>query len=203
VPLAQNQIVVIAQPSLTGPFDTTELPRIAADPVTVTVERTVVRGREAEFEAWADDVQHALATFPGFLGAGVLRPAPGSGEYQIVFRFIDAVSLRRWERSAERLACLDRLQPLVADTRVQRTVGVDQWFQAPAHLEPNRPRWRRIVGDVAWIYPLAVAVSIFVAPHLNVIPILPRILLTTTAITALATVVIHPVRRWNRRRRTF
>jgi uncharacterized protein len=194
---------VSAQLNLTGSFDTTELPRIGPDPVTVTVERTVVRGREAEFEAAAVEIQTLLAAFPGFLGAGVLRPAPGGGQYQIVFRFIDALSLRRWERSPERAAWLDRLEPLVADTRVQRTVGIEEWFAAPQHVAPRQPLWRRIAGDVVWIYPLAAIVSVFLSPYLIDIPLLPRVLVTTTLITALATLFVHPVRVWNRRRRTL
>ena len=181
-----------------------ELPRLGADPVTVTVERAVVPGREAEFEAWATDVQTSLATFPGFLGAGVLRPAPdGERRYQIVFRFTDPVSLRRWERSPERAACLERLEPLVSETRVQRTLGVDQWFQAPEHLLPQRPVVHSILYDVAWIYPVVAVVSLVVSPYLLDIPLLPRLALSTTIVTGIAAVTIAPLRRWNRRRRAF
>jgi antibiotic biosynthesis monooxygenase (ABM) superfamily enzyme len=190
--------------SLTGSFDTTELPRLGADPVTVTVERAIVAGREAEFEAWATEIQASLATFPGFLGAGVLRPAPsGDRRYQIVFRFTDPVSLRRWERSPERAACLERLEPLVSGTRVQRTLGVDEWFEAPEHVAPRRPVVHSILSDVAWIYPIVALVSLVVSPLLVRIPLLPRIALSTTIVTGLAAFTIAPLRRWNRRRRAF
>jgi antibiotic biosynthesis monooxygenase (ABM) superfamily enzyme len=202
-PEAHTGGAVRPSPSLTGPFDTAELPRISREPVTVTVERTIVPGREAEFEAWAVDVQSSLASFEGFLGAGVLRPGPGGGQYQIVFRFTDPVSLRRWERSPERAEHLARLDPLVLDTRVQRTVGVDEWFDAPTHAVPARRRWHTILVEVAWVYPVAVVVSLFLSPHLTAIPLLPRIALTTTFITTVMLVAVTPFRRWRRRRRTF
>lgn len=189
--------------ALTGPFDTAELPRIGAEPVTLTVERTVVPGRQAEFEAWAEGVQRTLAGVPGFLGAGVLRSGPGGDRYQMVFRFADAVSLRRWERSPERAAHLAALEPIVLDTRVQRTVGVEEWFDAPSHAVPHRSRLRSLVIEAAWVYPLAVAVSVFVAPHLSAVPLLPRVALTTTGITAGMMVVVSPVRTWRRARRTL
>lgn len=190
-------------PSLTGPFDTAELPRLSREPVTVTVERTVVPGREADFEAWAAQVQRVLGSFPGFLGAGVLRPGAGGGQYQIVFRFNDPVSLRRWERSAERAEQLALLEPLVLDTRVQRTVGVEEWFEAPSHAVPKRRAWHQILVDVAWVYPVATGVSLFLAPHLTAIPLLLRIALTTTLITAVMLLGVTPLRRWRRGRRSL
>ena len=63
---------------LSGPFDTSQLPRIAPDPVTVTVARTVAPGLEAQYLRWADEVVATLRTVHGCLGAGVLHPArPG------------------------------------------------------------------------------------------------------------------------------
>ena len=44
------------------------------DPVTVTIERRVAPGREADFEHWANRLTQAATEFPGFLGAGLLRP---------------------------------------------------------------------------------------------------------------------------------
>ena len=51
--------------ALSGPFDTAQLPRVASDPVTVTVARTVLPGYEAEFLRWADDVVATVRSFHG------------------------------------------------------------------------------------------------------------------------------------------
>ena len=192
--------------TLTGPFDTSELPRIGSEPVTVTVARTVRPGMAPAFEGWAARVQHTLARFPGFLGAGVLRPAEHGGDYhgefQIVFRFVDPVSLRAWERSPQRAAYLAELDDLVVDTRVQRTIGTNAWFEAAEHAE-RRPRWKRLASDVVWVYPVSLAMSLVLAPTLARVPLGVRVLLTTSVMTVLLGIVVGPVRRWNRKRRTL
>ena len=200
-PLGAGTVVPLMNATLTGPFDTSELPRFGLDPVTVTVSRDIAPGHEADFERWAGDVEQALLEFPGCLGVGVLRAGPTSASYQIVFRFVDLVALRRWERSPERLVLLARLDEHVLATRVRRTVGVDHWFDAPALVEPRRPWWRRWLGDVLWITPMALAVTFLIGPHLTMIPILPRVLLTTVATTAFVGFVLAPARRRVRHRR--
>lgn len=180
---------------LTAPFATSELPRLGIDPVTVTVSRDIAPGREADFEAWAEDVEEALVGFPGCLGVGVLKAAEDGGRYHVVFRFTDLVALRRWERSPERQALLSRLEECVLATRVQRTVGVDHWFDAPALVERPRPWWRRWLGDVAWITPMALVMTFVVGPHLTFVPVVARVVVTTLATTAFVGFALMPVRR--------
>jgi antibiotic biosynthesis monooxygenase (ABM) superfamily enzyme len=187
--------------TLIGPFDTSELPRFGLDPVTVTVSRDIAPGHEAYFEAWADEVEDVLTAFPGCLGVGVLNTGAAGGRYHIVFRFVDLVALRRWERSPERHALLARLDQHVLATEVRRTVGVDHWFDAPLLVEPRRPWWRRWLGDVLWILPMALAVTFLLGPHLTMIPILPRVVLTTVLTTAFVGFVLAPARRRLRHRR--
>ena len=181
--------------ALTAPFATSELPRLGIDPVTVTVSRDVAPGREADFEAWAADAEEALVAFPGCLGVGLLKAGERGGRYHVVFRFTDLVALRRWERSPERLALLARLDELVLATRVQRTVGVDHWFDAPALVERPRPWWRRWLGDVAWITPMALVVTFVVSPHLAFIPVVGRVVVTTVVTTAFVGFALMPARR--------
>ena len=197
-------MVTMSTTTLTGSFDTRELPRIGSEPVTVTVTvaRTVRAGRVEAFEDWSLRVERTLARFPGFLGAGVLRPGEPGGEHQIVFRFADALSLRLWERSPQRAAYLAELDDLVDDTRVQRTLGTNAWFEAAAHAE-RRPRWKRIASDVLWVYPVSLAMTLLLAPALARIPLGARVLLTTSLMTVVLAIVIGPVRRWNRQRRAL
>jgi hypothetical protein len=181
--------------ALTAPFATSELPRLGVDPVTVTVSRDIAPGRQADFEAWAGNVERTLVAFPGCLGVGLLKAGEGGSCYHVVFRFTDLVALRRWERSPERLALLAQLDELVLATRVQRTVGVDHWFDAPALVERRRPWWRRWLGDVVWITPMALVVTFVVSPHLAFIPVVARVVVTTLATTAFVGFALMPARR--------
>jgi antibiotic biosynthesis monooxygenase (ABM) superfamily enzyme len=188
---------------LSGPFDTAQLPRIAAAPVTVTVARRVAPGRDAEFAAWAEQMAVRARAFPGSLGAGVLQPGPDGGDWQIVFRFVDGLALRLWERSPQRAALLAEADQFVVSERVHRVVGVEDWFDMPARSEPKRPLWRRIVTDVAWVYPIAILSSVFVAPVLARLPVGERTLVSTGLITLVMRLAVGPFRSRLRARRTM
>ena len=186
---------------LTGPFDTGTLPRIAGDPVTVTVARRVAPGREAEFLTWADEIIAAVQTFPGCLGAAVFHPGSSGGEYQIVVRFADGLLLRRWERSEVRERLMAQADSFVTSARLQRTVGVDEWFEAASHATPKRPLWRSMLIDVAWVYPVSMAMALFVSPWLVDWPVVARVALGATLITMAMSMAVGPVRRRLRARR--
>ena len=189
--------------TLSGPFDTAQLPRIASEPVTVTVARTVAPGSERAYLQWTDDVVATLRRFHGCLGAGVLHPGPDGGEHQIVFRFIDGVHLREWERSPQRAVLMARAEGFVSGERIMRTVGVDNWFELSSRAEPRRPLWGRIATDVAWVYPVAIVISLFVAPRIAQLPFAVRVTVSTLLITAVMRLAVGPLRTKLRRRRTL
>ena len=189
--------------ALSGPFDTAQLPRVASQPVTITVARTVAPGFEGEYLQWTDDVVATLRRFHGCLGAGVLHPGPDGGEHQIVFRFVDGVHLREWERSPQRAVLMARAREFVSGERIMRTVGVDSWFELSNRAEPHRPLWGRIVTDVAWVYPVAIVISLFVAPQIAQLPFAVRVTISTLLITAVMRLAVGPLRSKLRRRRTL
>jgi len=189
--------------ALSGSFDTGQLRRVAGDPVTVTVARTVAPGFEAQYLQWTEDVVATLRTVHGCLGAGVLHPGPEGGEHQIVFRFVNGVTLREWERSPQREKLMTQAQPFVLSERIQRTVGIDDWFELPTRAEPKRPLWGRILTDIAWVFPVAIASGLLIGPHVGSLPFLLRAVISTVVITAAMRVAIGPVRSRLRARRTL
>ena len=188
---------------LSGPYDTAQLPRIAAAPVTVTVSRSIAAGREADFERWCDQMIERARAFPGSLGAGVLHPGPDGGEYHVVFRFVDGLALRLWERSPQRAVLLAEADQFVTSARVHRTVGVEDWFDMPSRAEPRRSLWRRIVTDVLWVYPVAILASVFVAPVLARLPVIERTWLSVALITLVMRLAVAPLRTRLRARRSM
>ncbi len=186
---------------LSGSFDTAQLPRIAPDPVTVTVARVIRPGHEGQFLRWADELVAAAREQPGFLGAAVLHPGQEGGEYQTVMRFVDGVHLRAWERSEVRAELMSRSEPWVLAARVQRTVGVDQWFEAASFAQPKRPWWQRLAVDVAWVFPVSMVVALFVAPSLGTLPLALRVLAGALVITLALQIAVGPLRRRLRARR--
>ena len=188
-------------PALTGQFDTAQLPRLAPDPVTVIVARSIAPGGELDFLEWANELISVVQQAAGCLGAAVFHPGAAGGEYQIVVRFVDGLTLRAWERSKARNDLMERADRFVQTTRVQRTVGVDAWFEAGAHARAHRPWWRRLFVDVAWVYPLSMAVSVFVAPRLGSMPLPLRVLVGAALITLVLQALVSPARNRIRARR--
>jgi antibiotic biosynthesis monooxygenase (ABM) superfamily enzyme len=189
--------------ALSGPFDTAQLPRIAPEPVTLTVARTVAPGHEAEYEAWTKDVIDTLSKFHGCLGAGVLHPGPDGGDHQFVFRFVDGLHLREWERSPQRATLMDRSRDFVTSERITRTVGVENFFELPDRAEPKRRLLHRIVTDVAWVYPIGIASSVVVAPRIAELPMEVRVVISTLLITAVMRLAVGPLRSKLRSKRSM
>jgi antibiotic biosynthesis monooxygenase (ABM) superfamily enzyme len=77
--------------------------------VTVVVTRKVKRGRELEYEDWLRRILEECKSMKGYLGATIHKPAPGSTEYTIIFRFDTVDNLRKFEESELRSRYLDEV----------------------------------------------------------------------------------------------
>jgi uncharacterized protein len=162
----------------------------APDPVTVTVARHVAPGREADFATWSDELTAAASAFPGFLGAGMLRPSRVGDPWHVVFRFDSAAHLQEWEDSAERAAVLARGEELVHATDVQRVTGLETWFALPGRTAPAPPKWKMFTVSLCGIYALQLAANAVLTPAALPQPV--RVLLVAVAVTALMTWLVMP-----------
>jgi antibiotic biosynthesis monooxygenase (ABM) superfamily enzyme len=162
----------------------------AAEPVTVTVARRVAPGREADFASWCDAVTAAAATYPGHLGAGVLRPSRLGEPWHLVFRFASAQALRTWEDSAQRRRLLEAGEHLVHSTDVQRVTGLETWFALPGRTSPAPPKWKMFAVSVCGIYALQLLLNVVIDPL--GLPVALRVLAVSVAVTALMTWLVMP-----------
>ena len=188
-------------PHLTGPFNTGKLPRIAPGAVTVTVARTIFPQHRLDFEAWVEEMMAAVRNAPGCLGATTFYPSEGELVYHMVFRFKDAVSLRKWDKSLERRNLLAKVDHMVISERVTATAGSEEFFRAQSESEKGGSRIGKFVTDLVWVYPIALASAVLLAPHLAKMPIWQRVLVTSLILGLFSTVALRPLRRWWRRRR--
>ena len=188
-------------PELTGSFDTEKLPRIAPGSVTVTIARTAKPGCSAQFMVWSEEIVSTVRAFPGCLGATMLHPGKDSDEYHIVFRFIDAMHLRQWERSAERNAILAKSDDLILAERVTVTAGDEEFFAAQTQVAPHRTKIGGFLSELAWVYPLALGFTIILGPALGSLSVFVRALIFTALIGLTSRLAVAPFRvRWHRRR---
>jgi hypothetical protein len=158
----------------------------------VTIARTVAPGRENEFEDWSAALTRAAATWPGFLGAGLLRPGHVGEAWHVVFRFATAADLAAWESSSERAAILDAGEPLVHATASHRVSGLETWFALPGRTAPAPPRWKMFLVSAAAIYLLNVVLTTLYGGFIASWPPVLRAALVSVPVTALMTWVVMP-----------
>ncbi|HEX3087776.1 MAG TPA: hypothetical protein VHQ23_03925, partial [Ilumatobacteraceae bacterium] len=108
-----------------------------------------------------------------------------------------------WERSPIRDELMSRSDKFVTGTRMQRTVGVEEWFNSAALAEPKRPLWKKLSIDVAWVYPAALFFSVVLAPLLVKMPLVVRVLTSIAAVTIVMQFVVMPIRARLRAKRRF
>ena len=164
----------------------------ASEPVTVTVARRIAAGREADFETWSEELTRAATAYPGFLGAGMLRPSHVGDPWHVIFRFDSAEHLRSWEDSAQRSELLELGQHLVEGTHIHRVSGLETWFELPGRTAPAPPKWKMFVVSGATFYLLNLTFSYAYGWTLGrwLLPL--HVLLISVPVTATATWVVMP-----------
>lgn len=112
-------------------------------PVTISISRSVVPGREADYEVWVQGITAEALKFPGHMGVNVIRPTPPSSEYVTIFRFDSYDHSRDWEESPLRAEWLARLQGITeGEEAVEKGTGLEFWFSLPelpaVHPSPHK-----------------------------------------------------------------
>lgn len=188
-------------PELTGDFNTGKLPKIAPGAVTVAIARTIDPADTEAFLTWCDDMLTAVQAAPGCLGATNLAPAREGDAYHMVFRFVDVLHLRQWEKSEIRQQLRERADEFVTSERVTVTAGEEKFFEALGEVERHRSKVGKFLADIAWVYPVAFLSSVWLAPALAEVDLVWRVLASTAIIALTTRYTVGPVRRWWRRRR--
>lgn len=167
-------------------------------PLTVIATRKVRPGREEAYEAWLAEIHAETRGFPGYLGAHVVRPAPGAErEYTNILRFDSLAALRAWEESETRRAWLARLpaDAVEGDARLTRREGMELWITPQTQAAPVR--WRMAMVVIAVVYSLILILSPIVGFVAAKLPFQGRLFLTVTIEVFLMTYVVMPrVTRW-------
>ena len=182
-----------------------------AEPITVSITRTVDPERAKEVAAWARAGQDLLSASPGYLGSGWVRPDPDSPDWHMLYRFADAASLETWERSPERTWWLSMGEGFVRSERVKRRTGIEGWFDDPAtgsipvtdasgtaisegSAPPAPPRWKQAVTIWLGFFPTNLLASWLLGfiPGFAEWPLVLRVLFATLALTPVMTYLVLP-----------
>lgn len=169
-----------------------------AEPITVSITRTVVPRRALEVAAWARAGQDLMAVKPGYLGSGWVRSDPEGDQWHMLFRFADRPSLEAWERSSERAWWVASAHGLVADEQQERRTGIEGWFDEPATVETIRdagspPRWKQMVAIFLVFFPLSLLANALIGLVDTGWPLWLRVLVLVICVTPVMTYLALPL----------
>lgn len=170
-------------------------------PVTVAITRQLPPGHEPEMMSWLGAGIALAERFPGFLGAGWVRPEAGSQEWHMLYRFADQQSLDQWEHSPQRQWWRSAAAGLgVVEARVEKRTGIEGWFDVPAStvLESGAaapvapPRWKQATTIFLVFFPLSVVANYAGRELLGDVVLPLRVLATVLVMTPLMTYLLLP-----------
>jgi len=164
----------------------------AGSPVTVLVARSVRPGMEVEFEDWADELTRAASGFPGFLGAGLLRPGHVGENWHVVYRFATPDALAAWESSSTRAELLAQGERVMSTGKVRHVSGLETWFEVPGRTAPAPPRWKMFVVSAPAIFVLQLLLNLVLYLFDPGLWLTLRVALISFTVTALMTWLVQP-----------
>jgi antibiotic biosynthesis monooxygenase (ABM) superfamily enzyme len=173
-------------------------------PVTVSIARKTVPGREADYEEWISRVTAAVSHWPGYQGVNVLRPAAATDfAYVTIYRFSTWEECHAFEKSEERARLLRELDGMVqAEAEIKKVTGLEFWFdlpEVPAQARPSTHKMALVVTFVA--YSVVMALHLTIGPLIAHHPLWLKSLIMVSAQVVLMTYIFMPqatrlLRRW-------
>jgi antibiotic biosynthesis monooxygenase (ABM) superfamily enzyme len=173
------------------------------EPVTVVIAQQVKPGQTANYEAWMNQITQVASSYPGYLGAQIIRPQAGvRSEYVVIFRFDHYEHLKAWMTSRDRQNWIDLAQPLLAGPpQIQEITGLEAWFSLPGQATlPPPPRYKMALLTWLAVYLVINLLSRLVAPLLQPLPAwLGSLILCGMTVALLTYAVMPQLTRWFRR----
>ncbi|MBM6592511.1 hypothetical protein [Microvirga pudoricolor] len=139
--------------------------------VTEVVTTTVQPGGEGRFQAFAQAIQSAQASFPGYMGTLIQAPVSQDVPYwTTLVRFATPAELDAWIESDERkalLAQVDRETSTWESRRMQS--GFAAWFPGAGSDSP--PAWKQTMLVLLVLFPVVMLEIRFLSPYLASLPL--------------------------------
>jgi hypothetical protein len=166
----------------------------------VAVARVARDGCEEQLREALEEMAHVVQHSKGSLGAALFEPGEDGGEYHLLARFRNAMTLRTWEESDERREILARMAPYVEEVNVAATHSPDAFFAALAGTSSRRAHHRWGL-DLLWVLPASLVVSLLLSPYMGGLNIVLRVLIGSAGVSLVYALALGPVRGLIKRRR--
>lgn len=134
---------------------------------TLVIQHWVGRGKSDEYEQWLGRIMPVSQSYPGHLGANVIRPTDADQPYTIVLRFDTIEHLEAWARSDRRKQLVAEIgHLLVAPDTFDVHTGAAFWFTPTVAGTKSPVRWKQALLTLAVIYPLTIVIPVLLKPLL-------------------------------------
>lgn len=164
-------------------------------PVSARSTQRIDPANERAYEELLAGIHAAVQRFDGYLRREVIKSVSGSHlEYTTILHFDNAASLRRWERSAERLEWTSRMNVLAAQTTPLHVLtGLETWFTL-ATDKPIMPPPRYKMAVVTWLalFPLITLQAYGLALAGFELPLVVHTFVATATLVPVMTYVVLP-----------
>ncbi|WP_227322480.1 hypothetical protein [Acidisoma silvae] len=139
--------------------------------VTEVIATEIEPGREDAFQSWAEGMQTAQASFPGYMGTLIQAPISADIPYwTTLVRFAMPEQLEAWLASAERRALLERSDPTVSHWKSQRLANpFSGWFPTGPDQAPPAA-WKQTCLVLLVLFPVVMLEIRFLSPLLTHVP---------------------------------
>ncbi|MGB0747553.1 MAG: antibiotic biosynthesis monooxygenase [Magnetospiraceae bacterium] len=164
-------------------------------PVTVSVARKVLPGKEKEYEDWIKGISAASAHYTGHLGLDILRPSAATGhEYVLIYRFDTYKHARLWEESEDRKVWIDKLDHITkGEGTYTKVTGLEFWFDLPEVPTAAKPSQHKMALTlVVVVFSLILPLQYFLGPLLGDIPLAIKVFIIVVIQVLLMTYIVMP-----------
>lgn len=161
-------------------------------PVHVAITRRVRPGCEAEFQQALRKFFQASFAEGGVWGASMLTPLPGSDfrEFGILRTFADEHERDAFYASPMFKAWEERARTLTEGEPEYRELhGLEAWFRSPGNPPP---RWKMAAATFLGVFPVALVLSLTLAPAIHTWPFILRTAAFNVCVVALLTWAVMP-----------
>jgi antibiotic biosynthesis monooxygenase (ABM) superfamily enzyme len=144
------------------------------EPITVVLSRSVIAGKEKEYEKLAHKAIRSSSKYTGHEGTIVIKE--GDRRYHLIYRFSNHGKLNKWLGSKERQALRLQINEITEESvDIQKLTGFETWFKIPDQTsQKSPPRYKMWLATLLGAYPVVVLFQALLGSKIEKWPLLVR-----------------------------
>ncbi|WP_343521969.1 antibiotic biosynthesis monooxygenase [Pedobacter sp.] len=135
----------------------------------VVITHHIIKGKQAEYEKWLDEIMPIAKNAEGFIDWQVVRPIPDlTFVYTVIIRFDTIGHLRSWMESDARRKLIEKAEALFTKKdNYEIKSGLDFLFYGENKGVKTPVRWKQYLATWSVIFPLSLVMQTVLLPFLR------------------------------------